>query len=98
MHKETPKTVQKIARCGYCRFQVDCAYKHDEHMNSNKQNEVNKIVAKIISKHSIEINKMHEDMNNLKVVILNMEDQIKNLEKSLLDLNTQIDNNGEIKG
>ena len=52
-------------------------------------------MANLISKHNREIIMIQEEMNRLKLIVLNMEDQLKNVKTSLHDFNNSIDSNGE---
>ena len=46
-------------------------------------------------KHQMEINMIHQEMNQLRVVILIMEDKIKNFSESPEEFNTSTENNGD---
>ena len=78
--KTHPKICNKFAKIKKWRFNEDCAYQDSEIVKPNKQNEINEVMANIISKHSKDIYILHEKMNKLKLLILNM--NLNNLHKT----------------
>ena len=49
--KNVPKMCRNFVKIGQFRFNEDCAYTHEFQINTNHQNQINKVMTGIIRKH-----------------------------------------------
>ena len=73
-----PKVCRNYSGEETCPFGLSCAYKHPKEMNMGSY------IKNMIEKHSAEVKTIQEEVNKLKVIILEMENKIMFLNEEML--------------